>query len=161
MKIVIDNSIPIHNLSNEEAGTLFKQIIAGQTPEQYLNFITLKKSPKTSPDKAQSLVTICRDKYFQFASNILGVPPAFNAAEGKALNSLISYLRSITKNKEDTDIILALDYIFSHYNKWDPFHQKQLKLTQINSNITNIILTIKKPNNAKPNYDNSKYRPNT
>jgi hypothetical protein len=161
MKIIIDNSIPIQNLSNEEAGALFKQIIAGQTPDNFKNFITLKKSTKISPDKQQSLVTICREKYFTFASNILGVPPAFNAAEGKALNSLISYLRSIAKNKEDTDVILALDYIFSHYSKWEPFHQKQLKLTQINSNITNIILTLKKPSNGKHNYDNSKYRPNT
>jgi hypothetical protein len=79
--------------------------------------------------------------YFDFVKQHTGVPPKVSQIEGKALKSIIKYLTSIQPNEEEVQI--GWKAIFDNYSKWDTFHQKQIKLSQIDSNLINIINSIK------------------
>jgi hypothetical protein len=74
------------------------------------------------------------------------------AADGKAVKDIVEYLRTAkAPPKSPNEIIFAWEWILSNYDKWDSFHQKRLKLTQINSELPNIISIIK---NGKSNSKN-------
>ena len=74
------------------------------------------------------------------------------AADGKAVKEIVEYLRTAkAPPKSPNEIIFAWEWILSNYDKWDSFHQKRLKLTQINSELPNIISIIK---NGKSNSKN-------
>jgi len=91
------------------------------------------------------------DKYFEFYKSRNAVSPPMNATGGKAMKKMISYFRSIViHNHKDfeeleirNEIVNCFEYLFSNYARWQPYHQKQLKLEQIESNLSNIIDTIK------------------
>jgi len=83
--------------------------------------------------------------YFDFVKQHTGVPPKVSQIEGKALKNIIKYLMSIKPDEKEVEI--GWKAIFENFNKWDAFYQKQLKLTQIDSNLMNIINSIK---NGKP-----------
>jgi len=87
--------------------------------------------------------------YHDFVKLRTGVPPNINAIEGKALKTIIVYLRGIDRN--DEKIIEAWKAVLNNFDKWDAFLQRQLKLSQISSNLTNIIHSIKngKQTNAR------------
>ena len=87
--------------------------------------------------------------YFDFVKQYTGVPPKVSEIEGKALKNIIKYLSSIQPNEED--IIIGWKAIFENFNKWDSFYQKQLKLSQIDSNLLNIINSIKNGKQHSPN----------
>ena len=74
------------------------------------------------------------------------------ASDGKAVKDIVEYLRTAkAPPKSPNEIIFAWEWILSNYDKWDSFHQKRLKLTQINSELPNIISIIK---NGKSNSKN-------
>lgn len=74
------------------------------------------------------------------------------SADGKAVKDIVEYLRTAkAPPKSPNEIIFAWEWILSNYDKWDSFHQKRLKLTQINSELPNIISIIK---NGKSNSKN-------
>lgn len=79
--------------------------------------------------------------YFDFVKQHTGVPPKVSQIEGKALKNIIKYLMSIKPDEREVEI--GWKAIFENFNKWDAFHQKQLKLSQIDSNLLNIISSIK------------------
>jgi len=89
--------------------------------------------------------------YHDFVKLRTGVPPNINAIEGKALKTIIVYLRGIDRN--DEKIIEAWKAVLNNFDKWDAFLQRQLKLSQISSNLTNIIHSIK---NGKSNPTNAR-----
>jgi len=119
------------------------------------------KKEKPNP-KPPSPFSDCMTVYYDFMNDLMGVPPKIDGQEGKALNSIIKYLTTITTDKEPEGIVNAFKYILVNKSKWDPFHQNQLKISQINSNLTNIINSIKNGTAKKSvtanNYDNNKYR---
>lgn len=92
------------------------------------------------------------DIYYKwFKARNENIPPHINGEQGKALKSIVKYLeqvataRLIEDGKEITDEVVdftacqSLEFIFAKWETLDAFTQKQVKLTQINSNITNII----------------------
>lgn len=88
------------------------------------------------------------DLYYEwFRERNDGIPPHINGVEGKAAKELSSYLLSIASAKDpeadgDTQVeqaIKMMEYILKNWNRVDPFLQRQVKLAQISSNITNII----------------------
>lgn len=81
------------------------------------------------------------DMYFKWMTKVKGITPKIDGAEGKSLKSIITYLRSNTK--DDEEAYQSMRIIFVRWDKLDPFHQKQLKLSQINSNLVNILNTLK------------------
>lgn len=87
--------------------------------------------------------------YFDFVKQHTGVPPKVSQIEGKALKNIIKYLLSIKPDANEVEI--GWKAIFDNFQKWDSFHQKQLKLSQIDSNLLNIISSIKNGKANQPN----------
>ena len=79
------------------------------------------------------------------------------------MKTILSYLKTLCKQKgnDSQDAILSsLKYIFGNWNKLEPFLQKQIKLSQINSNLVNIIQDLKNDTNKNNIADDilAKYR---
>jgi len=80
--------------------------------------------------------------YSDWFKHSFGVPPKIKVYDGKALKELIAYLKSI--NKGDIQKALELfQHILQRWGEQDAFIQKQTSLSQINSNINNIITGFK------------------
>lgn len=92
----------------------------------------------------------CMDLYNSFIISRTGVGAKINAGTGAAMNKIIAYLKSQIKNKDNhqEEIPRAFEYLFAHFDKWDKFHQGQLNLNQIESNLVNILNSIR---NGKQN----------
>ena len=76
--------------------------------------------------------------------------------DGAAAKELINYIRKAQIQKTglipaDEDILNAWKFILNSSDKWDSFHRQQLKLSQINSNLPNILAAIKGMKNGKSN----------
>jgi hypothetical protein len=95
---------------------------------------------------------LCVEIYFDFIKKQTGVEPNFTNVEGKALKNIIKWIHQNQK-KEMTieNTVNAFKFIFLNFDKWDAFHQKQLKLVQINSNIINIVNAIKNGQSQRVN----------
>lgn len=111
--------------------------------------------PKENNLKKESVQKLAVGVYFDFYKNLNGVSPKFDGADGKALNSIIDYFKKLHKeefankktDKESEEYILyALKYIFDNWGLQVDFIRNQTKMTQINSNLNNIINKIR---NAK------------
>jgi len=79
----------------------------------------------------------------------VGVSYRFSGGQdGKAVKEMIDYIQKAIKDKSGADanegeIINAFQFILDNHGKWDKFNQKQLKLSQILSNLPNIMANIK------------------
>lgn len=94
--------------------------------------------------------------YFNFYRTKNGHNPKMDSADGKALKQLIAYFKTLAKdspNQKD-EVLKMFHLIFKNWQLVDPFHQKNIKLTQINSQINNIINSIKN-GKSKSNSNNS------
>lgn len=116
---------------------------------------------KKKVEKTLTAYTGCIDIYNNFIIAKTGLPGKFDGTEGKAMKAIIAYLGPITHIKTDQGIIDSFSHILKLIDKWEPFHQKQLKLSQINSNLINIINAIKNGNKKLNNYEQSKYSNNS
>lgn len=109
------------------------------------------KKIKSSSGKPDSLSFEFLEIYNEFLTEKIGATEQFSVAGRAGLNKIIGYLRSQVEKKHPeagieeiaNETINAWRYILGHYNSWDNFHKQQLKLEQINSNLLNIINSIK------------------
>lgn len=88
------------------------------------------------------------DIYFNWMKETLKVTPNFNAVEGKAMKMLIKYFRQVVES--DDDVLSSFELILSRWAQLDSFYQKQIKVSQINSNIVNIINQLKNGTEKRP-----------
>lgn len=103
------------------------------------------------------------DIYHKFCLSNFDAPAKIDAVQGKAMKTILSYLKALCKQKGDDsqeNILNALKYIFKNWKNLEPFLQKQVKLSQINSNLVNIIQQLKenKPSNNIADDILAKYR---
>lgn len=82
------------------------------------------------------------DIYCDWHERTMGFKPKINAAEGKALKQIVAYLLGSHENNQDLAVD-AWEGVLSSYQNWDKWHQKQTKITQINSNLQNIIKDVR------------------
>jgi len=89
--------------------------------------------------------------YNDFCLQQFDAPCKINGLEGKSLKQIIKYLIQVSKAKGHSDdgCIDSFRYILANWSKLDSFTQKQVKLSQINSNITNIINQLKNGTKAQ------------
>ena len=76
--------------------------------------------------------------YWDWISDQVGVPPMINGQEGKAAKSIIKYLKGISP-----DPLAAWIFVLKNFDRVEPFLRNQIKLSQINSNLINILNQIK------------------
>ena len=120
-----------------------------ETKKQRNNIVS-DKPPLESSDGL--LFTQCMASYDKFYKKHTGVPPKIDAIDGKALKSMISYFTGTVNARPEkpenvaAEIVKCFDYLFHNVKLWQPFHQGRLKLSQINSDLPNIISSIKNGN---------------
>jgi len=97
------------------------------------------------PEEKIPAYSLCMKIYNDFILEKLGVKAKIDGTQGKALKSIIKYLKSNIKEKPASKqaICDAFEIIFQKYDRWGKFYQGQLKLNQIDSNLINIIKLIK------------------
>jgi hypothetical protein len=122
--------------------------IPAPSPENFNPiFIEAGEEEKKVPQKKEEAnitnlaLPICFGFYRTFYKNLTGFQPKIDEADGRAMKIIINYLKTIADHQPPTptDISKIFEDLLNSYNNWEPFHQKQVKLTQINSNLSNII----------------------
>ena len=111
--------------------------------------VNVNVNPNVNPNVNQKEVL---KLYDEFCQNKFGAPAKLNGMEVKAMKSIVIYLKALCKSKgddSDQQIIKSWSFILSGWDKLEPFLQKQIKLTQINSNLTNIINQLKNGGKSK------------
>jgi len=86
------------------------------------------------------------DLFNQFCLKRFDAPAKIDGVQGKAMKSILSYLKKLCSQKGNNtpeDVLNALEFIFHRWDDLEPFLQKQVKLSQINSNLVNIINQLK------------------
>lgn len=105
-------------------------------------------------EKKSSLYTSCMDIYAKWFEERFTISPKIDGQQGKALKDLISYITTQVKKKPETvlseidiedRVKQNLQWIFDNWDKLEEFYQKKTKLSEISSNIQNIIIQIKNP----------------
>jgi biotin operon repressor len=96
--------------------------------------------------------------YDKFCKDRIGVGCKMNGAEGKALKSIIQYLKLHIKGDSQSALVESWKYILSRWDALDDFYKNQMKLTQINSNLINILNQLKNNKNGKSSDLESKIR---
>jgi len=90
-------------------------------------------------------------EYDKFCQEISGVGSKIDGQQGKAMKSIIIFLKKQCLNKNpqltpielDENIILSWEYILKHWDKLDSFNRGRIKLSEINSNLLNILVKLK------------------
>lgn len=110
------------------------------------------KKEKAEKQKTHPEFSNCMEVYFNFMKTQTGASPRIGPADGRALKEIIIYLEKFPGAQSGEKSISQLfEYILMNIKKWDAFHQKGIKLIQINSNLENIINRLKNgnPSNSK------------
>lgn len=133
------------------------------TPQPVAEALPAVKSSnrQAASDLQKQCHTACMKIYAEWYDERNGVNPKVQAADAAGLKQIVQYLLKAVKAKtpELTEAEMAERAVRSWaliLHKWDtltPFLQSQVKLSQINSNLTNILNGIKNP---KPNQASSR-----
>lgn len=116
---------------------------------QKIDFKESKNAIKQNSKPIQDTISIyykdCISIYNTFCINNFDAPAKIDGLQGKSMKEIIKYLIKVSKNKglEDSQCVLSFEYILNNWHNLDTFTQKQVKLSQINSNIINIISQLK------------------
>jgi len=114
--------------------------------------------------KPDSIHKKCIEVYSDFIKSKTEVGPKIGGSGGKAMKEIIEYLATQVRTTHpdydpettNTETVAAWEWVLSKFSKWEPFHQKQLKLEQINSNLLNIINHIKNGTPTKQQADSER-----
>lgn len=113
-----------------------------------------KKNEPEKITKVSSLYTDCMEIYAKWFESRFTIGPKIDGQQGKALKDLISYITTQVKKKPETVLSESdveervkqnLQWIFDNWDKLEVFYQQKTKLSEISSNIQNIIVQIKNP----------------
>lgn len=113
----------------------------------------VKKSKEKDIKEKNILYQSAIDFYFQWHKELFGFVPKIDGTQGKALKAILAYIKTIYKNEnlpaDDKNILNGFSAILNNWNKLDKFYYNRTKLSEINSNIQNIIKILKNGRNAK------------
>lgn len=87
--------------------------------------------------------------YDQFCKARFDVGAKIDGAQGNAMKKILVYLRANSHDKSDEGVLNAWKYILQNWDKLDDWLKGQVKLTQINSNMLNIINQLKYGHNSR------------
>jgi len=101
------------------------------------------------PKKLPSVHALCIEVYNQWMIERTGLSAKIDGQEGAGMKAIIAYLKINSKDKSDEGVANSWRHILSLHSKWRPFEQGNLKISQINSNLINIINAIKNGNSKQ------------
>lgn len=121
-----------------------------------------KKGGADAPANVPALYERCIEVYAVWFEKKFGTGAKIDGQQGKAMKQLISYFETQVKKKlgdaakgvlsfEEIDnrVVSSLQFVFDRWDSLDAFLQAKTRLSDINSNIQNIIITIKKEHHGK------------
>lgn len=102
--------------------------------------------------------------YNEFCVKRIGVGAKMDGLQGKCMKSIIQYLATQVKTKKGSEIsepemnegiLSAWEYILSNWDLVKGFYAEQIKLSQINANMPNILMQLKtsKTNNRDAKFN--------
>jgi hypothetical protein len=134
------NAMPTHSEGNAKSEN--RNAIKERKGKE--NKVKENKVKEIKEEKVFAGYSTCMDIYNKFILKKTGATAKIDGLQGKALKEIINYLSSQEKIAGVPEkIIEAWQYILNNHDKTDNFLQGQIKLSQINSNITNILSQIK------------------
>jgi hypothetical protein len=107
------------------------------------------RSPKITYqkiEKVKSIFTQFNDQWFLLYESIMDIAPKFTAGDGKALKSIIKYLTEVAGTQ--TAALELWQVVMNHWTQLDEFHQKNLDLKYINSQLNKILQNVKRINTS-------------
>ena len=101
--------------------------------------------------KPNTLYSKMVDEYDKFCNEKTGVGCKIDGAQGKSMKQIVAFLeKQITKKdntlkKEELDekVLFSWQYILTHWDKLDNYNRGRIKLTEINSNMLNILIKLR------------------
>lgn len=90
------------------------------------------------------------EEYHAFCQRELGARGKMDGAQGKALNSIIDYLKEYCRAKDEAGALASWKYLLSHWHQVPPFLAAQKNLTAINKYLMEILEAIRKANKPTP-----------
>jgi len=107
--------------------------------------------------KSDKLYPKMVEEYDQFCQRQVGMGAKMNAQQGKAMKSIVEYLKLQVINKigaEDADkvqenILLSWKYILTNWKSIKGYYHDQIKLSQIDSNLPVILMHLKQAKSTK------------
>lgn len=118
---------------------------AGQTGDK-TNIVNKenKEIQEKSITEASSVYPTCISLYNNFIISQTNLSAKIDARAGASMKRIIKYFEGQVKDKSDPLAVPnALEFILTNYDKWDMFHKKQITVSQIESNLINIVNSIK------------------
>jgi len=119
------------------------------TEEELHNIdISFEKKEKAKSDKLYPLMV---EAYDEFCKTKMDMGAKMNPHQGKAMKNIILYLAAQIKNKrgelpEDelkSEILSAWNYILGNWVKINGYYAEQIKLSQIDSNLPNLLIQLR------------------
>ena len=86
------------------------------------------------------------DIYYEWHINTIGFKPKIDGGDGKGLKEIIKYLESLD---DQVDTVTLFKHILSRWDELSDFYKQQTRLRQINSNLHNIIYTLRNGKSTK------------
>ena len=108
-----------------------------------------KRQAKLNTDKLYSSMV---DLYNEFCIKKTGLGAKIDSLQGKSMKNIIQYLDLQVRNKNASltddllkaETIKAFAYILDNWGKISGYYAEQIKLSQIDSNLPNILLQLRK-----------------
>lgn len=113
------------------------------------------KRAKPTPNTIYSKMV---EHYDNFCQKHTGVGSKMDGMQGKAMKSIIVFLEkqckrkkdNLTKEQLDDNVLLSWEYILKNWDKLDDYNRNRIKLSDINSSLSNILMQLKEqPINKK------------
>lgn len=152
------------NIIHSEKGDIEEMIRVDEIPDfgnapEMIVASKKKKQAQTALETKSSLYKDCMAEYNDFCLRVTRVNAIIDGLSGKSLKKILASLKSASNDGTDEDVLNAWKFILINFNKWEKFHQGQIKLNQISSNLPNIIKSISNGNQQTSNsvYATSKY----
>jgi len=156
--ILYNNTKVLSN--NNNAGALLgskksKLKSSKKTGEKIAEKTTIK-SVENNDQNGGKIFTDAIATYDNFIKTISGHGAKIDGAQGKALKSILAYLRTQVRAKtpdmtleiENDKLLHAWDYVLKSYSKWSSWQQSRTTLVNINSELQNILTAIKQQSNG-------------
>jgi hypothetical protein len=110
--------------------------------------ISFRSKEKQKSDKLFPLMV---EAYDEFCKQRMDMGAKMNPHQGKAMKSIILYLANQIKNKRGeipeeqlkTEILAAWNYILGNWSKINGYFAEQIKLSQIDSNLPNLLVQLR------------------
>lgn len=124
----------------------------GKSGSEVLASKALTNEPNADPSGSAmkgKLFTDAIEAYDDFCKSRFHVGAKIDGAQGNAMKKIMVYLRANSHEKSDEGVLNAWKYILQNWEKLDDWLKGQVKLTQINSNMLNIINQLKYGHNSR------------